>query len=83
MLRHLSGKWARAVPAGGAHSILVHPAHDCPITLRGMKWGGPACDPQLKVRSSSSWGAARYMGLRCTVLPAWRTMGRSARAYAV
>lgn len=50
MLKHLSGKWARAVPPQGAQCMFVHPSHDCPITLRGMKWGGPMCDPQLKVR---------------------------------
>lgn len=58
MLKHLSGKWARAVPPQGAQCMFVHPSHDCPITLRGMKWGGPMCDPQLKVRpgmGSSGW----------------------------
>lgn len=56
VLRHLGGKWQRAVPAGedgrgaaGAPAIFVHPPADCPITLRGMSWGGPDCDGQLKV----------------------------------
>ena len=57
VLRHLGGKWQQAAAAAGAPSgsgsaasaLYVHPPADCPITLRGVCWGGPECDGQLKV----------------------------------
>lgn len=62
VLRHLGGKWQQAVPAagkgggaGGAPAIFVHPPASCPITLRGMSWGGPECDAQLKVGRGRPW----------------------------
>ncbi|GAB4818363.1 hypothetical protein N2152v2_005409 [Parachlorella kessleri] len=59
VLRHLAAKWERAMPPEGARAIFVHPSHDCPlISLRGMKWGGSACDPQLQVRDI-------YLALHC------------------
>ena len=53
VLRHLCGKWLRALPPGAI--MYVHPPPDCPIGLRGTCWGGLACDQLLKVR----WGRAR------------------------
>ena len=54
VLRHLGTKWqaAAAAAAGGGvgvSALYVHPPVDCPITLRGVCWGGPDCDSQLKV----------------------------------
>lgn len=58
VLRHLGTKWQAAAAAaaggrGGASALYVHPPSDCPITLRGVCWGGPDCDSQLKV---GTWG---------------------------
>jgi hypothetical protein len=63
VLHHLSNKWRQAAPSreGGAAggSLYVHAASDCPIPLRGVCWGGPECDGQLKVRQGCvGWGEA-------------------------
>lgn len=64
VLRHLGSKWQQAVPAGSdsrgpgeVPAIFVHPPAECPITLRGMSWGGPDCDGQLKVGGVQMNGA--------------------------
>ena len=63
VLRHLGSKWQRAAPpeaaaaattssgggGGGGSPLFVHPPAECLITLRGICWGGPDCDSQLKV----------------------------------
>jgi len=65
VLCHLGTKWQRAAPppdaVGGSNSgssrdswaaLYVHAPADCPIALRGVRWGGPDCDSQLK---ASGW----------------------------
>jgi len=65
VLRHLGTKWQQAAPAadvgGGSSSgsgaaLFVHAPADCPITLRGVSWGGSDCDSQLKVSGRVSGG---------------------------
>lgn len=70
VLRHLGIKWQAAAPdaCGNEPAVLfVHPPADGPIPLRGICWGGPDCDSQLKVCSSALhsclWGDC------CTALP--------------
>lgn len=52
VLRHLGIKWQAAAPdaCGNEPAVLfVHPPADGPIPLRGICWGGPDCDSQLKM----------------------------------
>eukprot|EP00887_Chlorella_sp_A99_P003675 scaffold7.g3675.t1 len=68
VLHHLGAKWQAAAPpagagagggqatAGAGAALYVHPPPSCPIGLRGMRWGGPDCDEQLKLLYS--WGEA-------------------------
>ena len=69
VLRHLAAKWQQAAPAthsggDGDGALFVHPPPDCPITLRGVCWGGPDCDGQLRV-SSACWSAAAAAWNNC------------------
>lgn len=73
VLRHLSTKWQAAAPRAADQQqgstcedslayLHVHPCVDsCPISLRGMRWGGPNCDRHLKVqhRMMSARGTPR------------------------
>ena len=68
VLRHLGSKWQQAAPPEaaaaaatssgsggvGGSPLFVHPPAECPITLRGVCWGGPDCDSQLKVGAGSA-----------------------------
>lgn len=80
VLRHLGAKWqaaaARAAEAGEAAApLFVHPPSDCPITLRGIAWGGPECDSQIKVcatRVAALGQGACSSGFRRVASPVFR-----------
>lgn len=71
VLRHLATKWAAAAAGVGSSLPYVHPPADGPLPLRGVRWGGPDCGSEMKVRAHGcAWMESLWGGRGGAVLAA-------------